>query len=111
MDALLSACWAGIYSDLFIEPGKQFVLGGGQPGAFKVVAHNVGKVPVEFKERPRGGGIFGRATLQPGQSATLRFMAGSSALLLNPSEQKANLNLHITGDTRLSMGYEVNDML
>ncbi|TGE08574.1 hypothetical protein [Hymenobacter fodinae] len=107
----VSAGWASLNSNLFIEPGKQFVLGGSQPGAFKVVAKNVGKVPVEFKERPRGGGIFGRFTLAPGQSATLRYMAGSSALLLNPSNQKANLLLRITGDTNLSMGYEPNGKL
>lgn len=105
---LLAARQPGLHSDLFIEPGKQFVLGGGQPGAFKVEARNVGKVPVEFKERPQGGGIFGRTTLAPGQRATLRFLAGSSALLLNPSAQTANLSLHVTGDTRLSMGYEPN---
>ncbi|RPD48386.1 hypothetical protein DNI29_07100 [Hymenobacter sediminis] len=105
---LLAFRHPGLHSNLFIEPGKQFVLGGEQPGAFKVEARNVGKVPVEFKERPRGGGIFGRATLAPGQRATLRFLAGSSALLLNPSAQTANLNLHVTGDTRLSMGYEPN---
>ncbi|GAB3291059.1 hypothetical protein [Hymenobacter tenuis] len=104
----ISAGRSGIHSQLLIEPGKQFVLGGGQPGAFKVEARNMGKVPVEFKERPRGGGIFGRTTLAPGQQATLRFMAGSSALLLNPSAQQAELKLHVTGDTRLSMGYEPN---
>lgn len=105
---LLAARQPGLYSDLLIEPGKQFVLGGEQPGAFKVEARNVGKVPVEFKERPRGGGLFGRGTLAPGQRTTVRFLAGSSALLLNPSAQTANLNLHVTGDTRLSMGYEPN---
>ena len=108
---LTGATWAGqsgIHSHLLIEPGKQFVLGGSQPGTFKVVARNVGPVPVEFKERPRGGGIFGRSTLAPGQQATLRFLAGSTALLLNPSGQQAELKLHVTGDTRLSMGYEPN---
>ncbi|MBC8084237.1 MAG: hypothetical protein H7Z21_13610 [Hymenobacter sp.] len=108
---LAAACWAGIRSGLVIEPGKQFVLGGTQPGAFKVVAHNVGKVPVEFKERPRGGGIFGKATLAPGAKATLRFLAGSSAVLLNPSAQQAKVDLNITGDTQLSMGYEANGKL
>lgn len=99
---------ADLRSDLLIEPGKQFVLGGGQPGAFKVVARNVGKVPVEIKERPRGGGIFGKATLAPGAAGTLRFLAGSSALLLNPSTQQARLALRVTGDTNLGMTYEPN---
>lgn len=111
LSGILSFHRIGLDSDLLIEPGKQFVLGGGQPGAFKVVAHNVGKVAVEFKERPRDGGIFGRTTLQPGQRGTLRYLAGSSALLLNPSAQTANVKLHVTGDTKLSMNYEPNGKL
>ena len=111
---LTTACWAGLFSDvlgsdLYIEPGKQFALGGGQPGEFKVVARNVGTVPVEFKERPRGGGIFGKTTLAPGASGTLRFAPGSTALLLNPSKVQARLKLRVTGDIKtLSMTYEPN---
>ncbi|WP_324678017.1 hypothetical protein [Hymenobacter sp. GOD-10R] len=102
-----TACWAGhIRSDLFIEPGKQFVLGGEQQGTFKVAAYNKGTVPVTIKERPRGGGIFGKATLAPGKHATLSFGAGSAALLLNPSAQQANLDLRVTGDTNLRMDYQ-----
>ncbi|QIL77762.1 DoxX family protein [Hymenobacter sp. HDW8] len=110
---LTTACLAGgsLKSDLLIEPGKQFALGGGQPGAFRVVARNTGTVSVEIKERPLGGGIFGKATLAPGQRAILRFLPGSTALLLNPSDKKARLDLHVTGDTNLSMGYEVNGKL
>ena len=95
-----------IHSNLFIEAGKQFILGGDQRGAFKVVARNAGSVPVEIKERPKGGGIFGKAMLAPGQKAVLKFAAGSTAVLLNPSRQKANLDLTITGDTKLGMTYE-----
>lgn len=95
-----------IHSNLFIEPGKQFILGGDQRGAFKVAAKNVGSVPVEIRERPRGGGIFGKATLAPGESGVLKFAAGSRAVLLNPSATKANLDLTITGDTKLGMTYE-----
>ena len=95
-----------IHSNLFIEPGKQFILGGDQRGAFKVVGKNIGTVPVEIKERPRGGGIFGKVTLAPGQRGTLRFAAGSTAVLLNPSAVQANLDLTITGDTKLGMTYE-----
>ena len=95
-----------IHSNLFIEPDKQFILGGDQRGAFKVAAKNVGAVPVEIRERPLGGGTFGKATLAPGQSGVLKFAAGSTAVLLNPSGTKANLDLIITGDTKLVMTYE-----
>ena len=103
-----SALPAGnLQSDLFIEPSKQFVLGGGQPGEFKVVAKNVGPVPVEFRERPKGGGIFGKGTLAPGQRAVLRFAAGSTAVLLNSSPKQAHLYLTVTGDNKqLRMEYE-----
>ena len=110
---LLLALWlpllavAGtIHSSLFIEPGKQFILGGDQLGAFKVAAKNVGSVPVEIRERPKGGGTFGKVILQPGQSGVLKFAAGSTAVLLNPSATAANLDLTITGDTKLGMTYE-----
>ena len=95
-----------IRSNLLIEPGKQFILGGNQKGAFRVSAKNVGTVPVEIRERPQGGGTFGKATLAPGQSGVLKFAAGSTAVLLNPSGTKANLTLTITGDTKLGMTYE-----
>ena len=95
-----------IHSNLFIEPGKQFILGGDQLGAFKVAAKNVGLVPVEIRERPKGGGTFGKVTIQPGQLGVLKFAAGSTAVLLNPSATKANLDLTITGDTKLGMTYE-----
>ncbi|UOQ96145.1 hypothetical protein MUN81_12860 [Hymenobacter sp. 5317J-9] len=96
-----------IHSHLLIESGKQFILGGEQPGAFRVSAHNVGPVPVEVRERPRGGGIFGKTTLAPGQRGVLRFAEGSTAVLLNPSAKQAVLDLTVTGDTkRLAMTYE-----
>ena len=95
-----------IHSNLFIEPGKQFILGGDQRGAFKVVAKNIGTVPVEIRERPLGGGTFGKAILAPGRSGVLKFAAGSTAVLLNPSGTKVNLDLTITGDTKLGMTYE-----
>ncbi|AMJ66123.1 hypothetical protein AXW84_12285 [Hymenobacter sp. PAMC 26628] len=95
-----------IHSNLFIESGKQFILGGDQRGAFKVAAKNIGTVPVEIRERPKGGGTFGKVTLSPSQSGVLQFAAGSTAVLLNPSATTANLNLTITGDTKLGMTYE-----
>lgn len=82
------------------------ILGGDQRGAFRVAAKNIGTVPVEIRERPKNGGIFGKAILAPGQRGALRFLAGSTAVLLNPSRTAANMDLTITGDTNLSMTYK-----
>ena len=95
-----------IHSVTFIPPNQQFILGGEQRGAFKVVANNIGPVPVEIRERPQGGSIFGKAVLEPGQKGTLRFLAGSTAVVLNPSRKEAKLDFVITGDTNLGMTCE-----
>ncbi|OON65809.1 DoxX family protein [Hymenobacter sp. CRA2] len=100
------ACWAGgVHSDLSLEPGKVFVLGGGQPGPFRVVARNVGRVSVEVQERLADGAVAAKAILVPGQRATLTFGVGSAALLRNASAQLARLDLRISGTPGLSMGY------
>ncbi|UOQ67833.1 hypothetical protein [Hymenobacter volaticus] len=103
---LTSAYWGNVHSDLFIEPGKQFVLGGNQRGAIKVAARNVGKAAVDVKERTAAGPLFSKATLKPGQRATLQFAAGSAAVLVNATDTKANLDLRITGEAGLNMSSE-----
>lgn len=103
---LLAVC-GPINSQTVIDAGKQFVLGGGQRGAFQVAAHNVGPVPVSVAERRPGGAVQERGRLAPGQRAALVFGAGSTALVRNLGERQARLNFRITGSTAgLGMGYE-----
>ncbi|MBO0356536.1 hypothetical protein J0X19_01135 [Hymenobacter sp. BT186] len=103
---LTGASRGTVYSDLFIEPGQQFVLGGGQPGIFQVAARNVGQAAVEVRERAADGTVTNKGTLLPKQKTTLRFAAGSAAVLRNTTSTKANLNLRITGPTGLNMSTE-----
>ena len=95
-----------IHSHLLIEPGKQFILGGDQPGAFRVRGRNAGPVPVEVRERLRTGQLVHRATLVPGQQAGTWFAPGSTALLRNASTQQAVLDLDISGSHPGRMTYE-----
>ena len=104
----LLACCGPIVSQTFIDAGKQFVLGGGQRGAFRVAAHNVGPVPVSVAERRADGAVQERGRLEPGQRAVLAFEAGSAALVRNLGERQAVLDFRITGSTsNLDMDYEV----
>jgi len=94
-------------SNVYIRSGKQFLLGGGQHGAFEVTAKNVGFVAVEIKERPLRGDVIAKATLAPGQQGVLRFAAGSTGVFLNPHRFRAHLRVTLTGDTKqLRMDYE-----
>lgn len=101
---LTSVAWAGtVHSDLNLAPGNLFVLGGGQPNAFRVAARNVGPVAVLIRERRADGTLAAAVSLQPGQLATLRFAAGSAALLRNETLTPARLSLRISGGTGLGM--------
>ena len=96
-----------ITSQTIIDPGKQFVLGGQQRGAFRMAAHNVGPVPVSVAECQADGAVRERGRLEPGQRAELAFAAGSAALVRNLGAQQARLDFRITGSTSgLGMGYE-----
>lgn len=91
-------CRSTLQSDLTVQPGKQFVLGGNQPGAFNVRASNKGQVPVTLSERRANGQLVSLGRFAPDQVQTIRFAAGSAALVDNPSDQAARLDLTVTGD-------------
>ena len=96
-----------IHSHLFIEAGKQFILGGNQRGAFTVKGQNVGPVTVEIREQPRSGLVVRRGVLAPGEKGRVAFAEGSTAVLVNQGSRKAVLDLDVTGDTgSLRMTYE-----
>jgi hypothetical protein len=99
-----------INSNLQIEAGKTFELGGGQEGAFIVTGRNTGPVAVEVLGKPEGGAAVVRGTVAPGAAVDARFAAGEMALLRNTSsERMATLKLTISGDTSaLGMGYSDN---
>ncbi len=105
---MLAFTFGPITSHLLIEPGKQFVLGGGQRGAFRVKGTNSGSVTVRVVERFAAGDTLGRGVLPPGAKADLTFTTGSAALIVNLSAtRQAELDLRITGATgALGMTYE-----
>ena len=94
------------HSFTYIDAGKLFVLGGGQPGAFTVSGKNVGPVPVTVQERRADGSVQERGTLTQGQQTQLDFPKGSAALLRNSSTKLAVLSLDISRIQGLGMRYE-----
>lgn len=109
--AMAVATTAAINSNLYIEAGETFELGGGQKGSFTVTGRNSGPVAVEVLGKAEGAkvGVM-RATVAPGASLDETFVSGEMALLRNTSDSTmATLNLRITGDTAsLGMGYTPN---
>ena len=109
--ALGAAVQAGtINSNLQIDPGQTFELGGGQEGGFVVTGTNTGPVAVVVLSKADGAAAVERATVAPGGAVDAQIAAGEMALLRNTSSQKtARLKLKVTGDTSsLGMSYADN---
>ena len=105
----LIACSMNVlHSDLTVQAGNQFELGGNQQGAFVVQVKNVGVVPVTISERQADGQQPIRGTFQPGDAQTVRFSPGSAAIVDNQSGQSARLDLVVTGDNGNLRMQEIN---
>lgn len=98
----LAGC-SRLVSDLTVQPGKQFRLGGNQNGDFTVQLRNNGQVPVTVSEQPADGMPVVLGTFRPGEGKTVRFAAGSAALVDNATNKPARLTLVVTGDKGLNM--------
>lgn len=102
---------ATINSNLQIEAGQTFELGGGQEGGFTVTGRNTGPVAVVVLGKGEGAAsAVLRGTVAPGGEVNASFGPGEMALLRNTSDRTmARLKLKITGDTSsLGMTYSAN---
>jgi hypothetical protein len=116
MGAALLCSWGAVQageinSNLQIEAGETFELGGGQQGGFTVTGRNTGPVAVEVLGKAEGAqASVSRGTVAPGGDVKASFGAGEMALLRNTSNsQTARLKLKISGDTSsLGMSYSPN---
>ena len=100
-----------INSNLQIEAGETFELGGGQKGGFTVTGRNTGPVAVEVLGKGEGASVpVARGTVAPGGEVKADFAPGEMALLRNTSDtREAQLKLRISGDTSaLGMSYSAN---
>lgn len=100
-----------ITSNLQIEAGQTFELGGGQVGGFTVTGRNTGPVAVEVLAKAEGAQAgVSRGTLAPGGDVEASFGARETTLLRNTSGSKAaRLKLKIAGDTAsLGISYSPN---
>lgn len=102
--SLCALSCSALKSDLTIQPGKAFLLGGNRNGAFTVQLQNRGKVSVTVTEKFADGQTRALAVFGPGESQSVRFANGSAALLRNnDSLLPVRLFLVVTGDKNLSM--------
>jgi hypothetical protein len=101
---LASSC--ALTSNTTIKPNDSFVLGNNEHGRFKVKLQNVGTQPLEVYHAPIAGGRHSGQTVKPQQRVTVKVSSNTALVIANASADAASVNLKVTGDVGLSMGYK-----
>lgn len=104
----ISSCsiFPGLTSNTMISPDDSFILGNNQHGSFKVVLKNVSKSELEVYLAPIDGGRHSGQMVKPGQSVKVKVDKNTALVINNASSDTASVDLKVSGDTGLSMGYK-----
>ena len=100
---LFASC--SLTSNTIIKPNDSFILGNNQHGAFKVRLKNVSKNDLEIYHAPVGGGRHSSQVVKPNERATVKVDRNTAFVISNTAKDTASVDLKVTGDTGLSMGY------
>lgn len=92
-------------SNTIIKPNDSFVLGNNEHGSFKVSLKNVSKNNLEVYHAPIEGGKHSSQKVKPNEYATVKVDRNTALIINNTSKDTASVDLKVTGDTGLSMGY------
>lgn len=92
-------------SETTIQPNDRFVLGNNDHGAFKVKLKNISSIDLEVYLTPINGGKHSMQIIKPSQSTSIKVEKNTALNIANNSSTVAFVNLKVTGDTGLSMGY------
>ena len=95
-----------LQSNTTIKPYESFVLGNNQHGRFKVKMRNLSKNDLEVYHAPITGGRHSSQKVKPNERVTVKVDKNTSLVIDNKSKDTASVDLNVTGDLGLSMGYK-----
>lgn len=104
----LASCsvFSSLTSNTSIKPNESFVLGNNEHGTFKVKLKNVSNHDLQILMAPIAGGSHSPITVSPNETVTVKADRNTALVIENKSNEGASVNLYVTGDTGLSMGYQ-----
>ena len=102
---LLVSCGT-LTSNTSIKPNDSFILGNNKHGAFKVKLENVSKNDIEVYKAPIDGGRHSLQVVKPNDKVTVNVDKNTALFIQNKSNDTASVNLKVSGDVNLSMGYK-----
>ncbi|WP_210463082.1 MULTISPECIES: hypothetical protein [Rufibacter] len=101
----LASCTA-LNSTTYIKPNNSFVLGNNEHGGFSVNLQNASNTNLSIHQAPINGGKHSTQNVKPNQRASVKVDKNTAVVITNASNDTAAVNLKVTGDLGLSMGYK-----
>lgn len=104
---IITSCgvFGSLTSNTTIKPNESFVLGNNEHGTFKVKLKNVSNHDLKIIMAPIAGGTHSPLTVRPNETITVKAESNTALIIENKSDEAASVDLYVTGDTGLSMGY------
>lgn len=102
---LLVSC-GSLTSGTEISGNNNFILGNNPHGKFKVKLKNVSNEVITVLHAPISGGSHSPQVVQPNQTITVHVDKDTALKIENKTNKKVNVDLKVTGDLGLSMGYK-----
>jgi len=102
---ILTSC-STLHSTTTIKPMDSFILGNNKHGSFKVQLKNISKNNIEVYQAPIDGGQHSFLIIKPNDKVNLHVESNTALFIQNKSNDTASVNLKVTGDVGLSMGYK-----
>ena len=107
---MLSACailpFQKLHSTTSIKAHDAFILGNNEHGKFGVKLKNISTSTMTIWQAPISGGKHSPLTVIPNQTIKLRVNRNTALKIENNAEYVVNVELVVTGDIGLSMGYQ-----
>ena len=105
---LLTSCgiFGSLTSNTTIKPNESFVLGNNEHGSFRVKLKNVSNHDLNIIMAPLAGGTHSPIIVKPNETVNVKAERNTALRIENKSSESASVDLYVTGDTGLSMGYK-----
>lgn len=105
---MITSCgiFGSLTSNTVIKPNDSFILGNNEHGSFNVKLKNVSTNDLEIYQAPINGGKHSTQIVKPNGIINLKVESNTALIINNKSSETASVDLKVTGDTGLSMGYK-----
>ena len=105
--AVIGTSCTSLHSTTYIKAQDSFILGNNEHGQFSVKLKNASTSNVEIWKAPVAGGRHSQVIVKPNETVKVKVDKNTALRIENKSsENQAAVELHVKGDTGLSMGYK-----